>query len=142
MTRIVQFQTSFSVGELDPLLKARTDLQQYQNALEKATNIYIQPQGGVRRRDGLRFVHSFGSGFTAFKVIPFEYNVIDSYTLVFVDLRMYVFKAGVLQTDINGSGNDYATTTITAAMRELFSLMNLASSSKLSLSTCTTSGSN
>ena len=116
MTRIVQFQTNFSVGELDPLLKARTDLQQYQNALEKATNIYIQPQGGVRRRDGLRFVHSFGSGFTAFKVIPFEYNVIDSYTLVFVDLRMYVFKAGVLQTDINGSGNDYATTTITAAM--------------------------
>lgn len=116
MTRIVQYQTNFSVGELDPLLKARTDLQQYQNALEKATNVYVQPQGGIKRRDGLRFVYNFGSSFTAFKVIPFEYSTTDSYTLVFVHQRMYVFKAGVLQTNINGSGNDYATTTVTAAM--------------------------
>jgi len=116
MTRIVQFQTNFSVGELDPLLKARTDLEQYQNALETATNVYVQPQGGVRRRDGLRFIHNFGTSFTDFKIIPFEFNTTDSYTLVFVDLRMYIFKDGVLQTNINGSGNVYATTTITAAM--------------------------
>lgn len=116
MTRIVQYQTNFSVGELDPLLKARTDLQQYQNALEKATNVYVQPQGGIRRRDGLSFVHSFGGSFTAFKIIPFEYSTTDSYALVFVHQRMYIFKGGVLQTNINGSGNDYATTPITAAM--------------------------
>ena len=116
MTRIVQFQTNFSVGELDPLLRARTDLQQYQNALETATNVFVQPQGGVRRRDGLKFIHDFGSSFTSFKIIPFEYSTTDSYTLVFVNLRMYIFKDGVLQTNINSSGNDYATTTITAAM--------------------------
>ena len=116
MARIIQYQTNFSVGELDPLLKARTDLQQYQNALEKATNVYVQPQGGVKRRDGLRFVHNFGSSFTKFKIIPFEYSTTDSYALVFVHQRMYVFKSGVLQTNINGSGNDYATTTVTAAM--------------------------
>jgi hypothetical protein len=116
MARIVQFQTNFSVGELDPLLRARTDLQQYQNALETATNVLVQPQGGVRRRNGLRFVYDFGSSFTAFKVIPFEYSTTDSYTLVFVDQRMYVFKDGVLQTNINGSGNDYLATSITAAM--------------------------
>jgi len=116
MARIVQFQTNFSVGELDPLLRARTDLQQYQNALETATNVLVQPQGGVRRRNGLRFVYDFGSSFTAFKVIPFEYSTTDSYTLVFIDQRMYVFKDGVLQTNINGSGNDYLATSITAAM--------------------------
>lgn len=116
MTRIVQFQTNFSVGELDPLLKARTDLEQYQNALETATNVFVQPQGGVKRRDGLKFIHDFGSSFTDFKIIPFEYSTSDSYTLVFVNLRMYVFKNGVLQTNINGSGNDYATTTITSSM--------------------------
>jgi len=116
MTRIVQFQTNFSVGELDPLLKARTDLEQYQNALETATNVFVQPQGGVKRRDGLKFIHDFGSSFTDFKIIPFEFSTSDSYTLVFVNLRMYVFKNGVLQTNINGSGNDYATTTITASM--------------------------
>jgi len=115
--RIIQFQTNFSVGELDPLIRARTDLQQYQNALEEATNVIIQPQGGFKRRDGLEFVYDFGSTFTDFKVIPFEFSVTDSYLLVFVNQRIYVFKAGVLQTNINGSGNDYITATdITTAM--------------------------
>ena len=117
MARIVQFQTNFSVGELDPLLRARTDLQQYQNALETAENVTIQPQGGASRRAGLEFIYDFGSSFTAFKLIPFEFSVNDSYLLVVVTGRIYVFKAGVLQTNINGSGNPYiAVTAITAAM--------------------------
>jgi hypothetical protein len=117
MTKIVQFQTNFSAGELDPLLKARTDLQQYQNALEEATNVTVQPQGGVRRRDGLKFIHNFGTSFTDFKIIPFEYSTSDSYTLVFVNDRMYIFKNSVLQTNINSSGNDYlASTGVTSAM--------------------------
>jgi len=115
--RIVQFQTNFSVGELDPLIRARTDLQQYQNALEEATNVIIQPQGGFKRRDGLEFVYDFGDAFTDFKIIPFEFSVNDSYLLVFVNQRIYVFKAGVLQTNINASGNNYITATdITTAM--------------------------
>tara|TARA_R100001369_G_scaffold5005_2_gene14398 strand:- start:7349 stop:9547 length:2199 start_codon:yes stop_codon:yes gene_type:complete len=115
--RIVQFQTNFSVGELDPLIRARTDLAQYKNALEEATNVIIQPQGGFRRRDGSRFIYDFGSSFTDFKVIPFEFSVDDSYLLVFVNQRIYVFKAGVLQTNINGSGADYiAATEITTAV--------------------------
>lgn len=115
--RVTQFQTNFSVGELDPLLRARTDLQQYQNALEEATNVIIQPQGGLRRRDGLKFISDFGTSFTSFKLIPFEFSVNDSYLLVFVDGRIYIYKAGVLQTNINGSGNDYLTAaSITAAM--------------------------
>ncbi len=115
--RLTQFQTNFSVGELDPLVRARTDLQQYQNALEEATNVIIQPQGGLKRRDGLEFIHDFGSTFTDFKMIPFEYSVTDSYLLVFVNQRIYVFKDGTLQTNINGSGNDYITATdITSAM--------------------------
>ena len=117
MARIIQFQTNFSVGELDPLLRARTDLEQYQNGLETAQNVIVQPQGGVKRRPGTKFIHDFGSTFTDFKIIPFEYSVNDSYSLVFVNQRIYVFKGGVLQTNINGSGNDYITATaITAAM--------------------------
>ena len=115
--RIIQFQTNFSVGELDPLIRARTDLQQYQNALEEATNIIIQPQGGFKRRDGLKFIHDFGATYTDFKVIPFEFSVDDSYLLVLVNQRIYIFKTGVLQTNINGSGNDWLDATdITTAM--------------------------
>ena len=115
--RVTQFQTNFSVGELDPLLRARTDLAQYQNALEQAQNVLVQPQGGIKRRDGLKFIHNFGGTFTDFKLIPFEFSVTDSYLLAFVAGRIYVFKDGVLQTNINGSGNDYlAASSITAAM--------------------------
>ena len=115
--RVTQFQTNFSVGELDPLLRARTDLQQYQNALEEATNVIVQPQGGIRRRDGLEFIADFGSTFTAFKLIPFEFSVNDSYLLVVVVGRIYIYKDGVQQTNINGSGNDYlAAAAITSGM--------------------------
>ena len=115
--RVTQFQTNFSVGELDPLLRARTDLAQYQNALEQAQNVLVQPQGGIKRRDGLKFIHNFGGTFTNFKLISFEFSVTDSYLLAFVAGRIYVFKDGVLQTNINGSGNDYiAASSITAAM--------------------------
>jgi hypothetical protein len=48
-------------------------------------------------------------------MVPFEFSVDDSYMLVFVDLRMYVFKAGVLVTNINATGNPYLVTTVVSA---------------------------
>jgi hypothetical protein len=114
--RIVRLATNFTSGELDPLLRGRSDLEQYQNGLERAKNVMVQPQGGLRRRDGLRFISDF-TGFTAFKIIPFEFSTTDSYLLVLVAGRIYVYKDGVRQTNINGSGNDYITATgLTAAM--------------------------
>ena len=77
----------------------------------------MQPQGGIKRRDGLEYIYNLGETFTEIKLIPFEFSVTDSYLLVFVNGRIYVFKGGTLQTNINGSGNDYITATdITAAM--------------------------
>ena len=56
MARFIDFQTNFSTGELDPLLRARVDIPQYANALAKATNVVVQPQGGIRRRAGTRHI--------------------------------------------------------------------------------------
>jgi hypothetical protein len=117
MTRFVDFTTNFSTGELDPLLRARVDLQQYGNALAKATNVLIQPQGGLRRRPGLKHIlqlpntstESAGNGV---RLVPFSFSVDDSYMLCFTHNRMYVIKNGVVQANINGSGNNYLTTTI------------------------------
>jgi hypothetical protein len=117
MARFVDFTTNFSTGELDPLLRARVDLQQYGNALAKATNVLIQPQGGLRRRPGLKHIlqlpntgtESAGNGV---RLVPFSFSVDDSYMLCFTHNRMYVIKNGVVQANINGSGNNYLTTTI------------------------------
>jgi len=110
MTRLVSIQTNFSSGEIDPLLRARVDLKQYQNGAETLTNVLVQPQGGVRRRGGLKYLMEIPSAATpsgGTRSVPFEFSVDDSYMLIFANQRMYVFKDKVLITNINGSGNDY-----------------------------------
>ncbi len=122
MARFVDFQTNFSTGELDPLLRGRVDLAQYNNALAKATNVIVQPQGGIKRRPGLRHIlelpnsgtESAGNGV---RLVSFEFSVDDSYMLVFVHQRMYVIKSRALITNINGSGNNYlAVSSVTSSM--------------------------
>lgn len=101
MTRIVQFQTNFSSGEIDPLLRARTDLAQYSNAMETATNVYVQPQGGVRRRDGLKLIHDFSNTYSVFKLIPFQFSTDVRYILVAVPGTIFVFRDGVYKTSFS-----------------------------------------
>ena len=115
MARFVSIQTNFSTGELDPLLRARVDLQAYSNALEEATNVVCQPQGGIRRRPGLKYItalpasgaESAGNGV---RLVEFEFSTTDSYMLCFTHNRMYIFKNEVLITNINGSGNPFLST--------------------------------
>lgn len=110
MTRLVSIQTNFSSGEIDPLLRARVDLKQYQNGAETLTNVLVQPQGGVRRRGGLKYLMELPSGASpadGTRCVPFEFSVDDSYMLIFANQRMYVFKDKTLITAINGGANDY-----------------------------------
>ena len=110
MSRIIQIQNDFTSGELDPKLRARTDIAQYKSGLTTARNVSIQPQGGAKRRDGTKFIAALDSGAAnAVRMVSFEFSVNDSYMLVFTPGKMYVFKNGALVTDINGSGNDYLT---------------------------------
>jgi hypothetical protein len=117
MPRFVDFTTNFSTGELDPLLRARVDLQAYSNALSKATNVLIQPQGGLRRRPGLKHTLELPNTSTAsagngVRLVPFQFSVDDSYMLCFTHNRMYVIKNGAVVSNINSTGNNYLTTTI------------------------------
>ena len=124
MPRLTLIQTNFSSGEIDPLLRARVDLDQYKNAAERLENVLVQPQGGVRRRGGLKHLLQLPGGANpqdGTRMIPFEFNVDDSYMLVFTNQRMYVFRDKTLITNINGSGNDYAT--VTAVTSSILSTM-------------------
>ena len=119
MSRSITIQTNFTTGEVDPLLKSRIDLPQYTNALEKARNVLIQPQGGLERRPGTQYIGTIPSAAApenGVRLIPFEFSTTQSYMLLFVNNRMYVYKDKVLQTNINGSGNDYLVTSIGSAV--------------------------
>ena len=119
MSRVTVYQSNFTVGELDPLVKGRVDLNQYPSALDRAKNITVMPQGGFERRPGLAFLQDLsshlGGSFTAqtgIRLIPFEFSNEQSFMLVFVkqsasETRMFVYANKVLITNINSSGNDY-----------------------------------
>lgn len=118
MSRIIQIQNDFTSGEIDPKLRARTDISQYKSALTTAKNVSIQPQGGAVRRDGTKFIHELDSGAgNAVRMVGFEFSVSDSYMLVFTPGKMYVYKNRVLVTGINGGADDFLTVTnITASI--------------------------
>lgn len=105
---------------MDPLLRARIDLAQYFNALETATNVHILPQGGAKRRGGMKYLAELpgaASPASGVRLIPFEFSTDDSYMFALTNGRIYIFRNAVLVTNINGSGNDYlAVASITSAM--------------------------
>lgn len=111
MARYTQFQTNFSVGEMDPLLRARTDLEQYSNGLESAKNVIIHPQGGATRRPGLRTIGKIYDNPTAeeFKLIPFQFSRTDTYLLAVQGGFILVYKNDVFQVSVSA-------TDITSAM--------------------------
>jgi hypothetical protein len=112
MARFVNIQTNFTTGELDPLVRSRVDLDAYRNALETAQNVICQPQGGVTRRPGTKYITELGgSPENGVRLVHFEFSIDDSYMLCFTNNRMYVFKDKALITNINASGNDYLDTT-------------------------------
>jgi len=115
MSRVQQYQSSFSIGEIDPLLKGRIDLQQYYTSVETAKNVIFEPQGGFSRRPGLKFlldITSDGAN-NSHHLVPFEFSSETSFMVVMSayntasTIRMRFYKNGALLTNINGSGNDY-----------------------------------
>lgn len=115
MARFVTIQTNFTAGEIDPLLRSRIDIKSYENGLETAQNVLCQPQGGITRRNGLRYINALpnagsDSAANGVRLVPFEFSTSDSYMLCFTHNRMHVYKNGALITNINGSGNSYLDT--------------------------------
>lgn len=111
MSRVIKLQTNFTVGEINPELRGRVDLQQYESALERARNVIVNPRGTIDRRPGLKYIFELPSGASpenGFRLVPFTFSTTQTYMLVFMTGRMYIFFSGGTQaTNINGSGNDY-----------------------------------
>ena len=128
MSRLQQYQASFSHGEIDPLLRGRVDIEQYYSSVAEAKNIIFEPQGGFSRRPGLKYVDDYTTdvGTTdEIKLVPFEYSTGQTYLLVLsisntisqssTNLRLHVYKDGVLQTNLNGGVENSVDFTLTFA---------------------------
>ena len=87
MSRIQQYQSNFTVGELDPLLRGRIDLKQYYSAVSVAKNVIFEPQGGFSRRPGLKFVNNIPmlnnlDLFYGITLIPFQFSTTQNFLIV------------------------------------------------------------
>lgn len=115
MSRLQQYQSNFSLGAIDPLLRGRIDLQQYYSALETAKNVLIEPQGGFSRRAGLKFVTDLTSdnASNGVMLIPFEFSTTQNFLIVATayntanTIRFRFYANQTLITNINSSGNSY-----------------------------------
>ena len=80
--------TSFSYGEISPILFGRGYFDAYKYAAMTILNMDVIQTGGIKRRDGLRFIDHLPS---RAKLIPFEYSAEDFFLLCFMDLSLYIY---------------------------------------------------
>ncbi|ANS05567.1 putative tail tubular protein B [uncultured Mediterranean phage] len=92
MARVHPFQTNFTAGELTSKLAGQVDFKKYNNGVETMENMTVFPQGGTSRRFGSRFVGEVKNSANATRLIPFEFNVTQSYILEFGNLYIRFYK--------------------------------------------------
>jgi hypothetical protein len=79
VARGTDLKTNFSAGELSPLLDVRQDIAKYGNGANQLRNALVIPHGGATKRAGTRFVQEVKNSSFASLLIPFQYNVEQTY---------------------------------------------------------------
>ena len=99
-------QTAFIGGELAPELAARVDIEKYSFGARSLKNFFVRDSGGISNRPGMRFIDDVRLDAEACRLIPFTFNVDQSYALAFQNKSMRVFRDGaaVVETPLNISG--------------------------------------
>jgi len=92
MARVHPFQTNFTAGELTPKLAGQVDFKKYNNGVEEMQNMTVFPQGGATRRYGSRFVAEVKDSSKSTRIIPFEFNITQSYILELGDQYIRFYK--------------------------------------------------
>lgn len=92
-----KLQSSFTAGELDPLMHERTELKYHGQGLAIAENIEVAPQGGFFVRKGLRDIGAAPAD--AARLFPFDASNGNVYELAFRPEEFGVWgEAGLLDT--------------------------------------------
>lgn len=92
MTSVLQ--PTFAAGELSPSASARTDIARYYTGLKLCRNFMVMPYGGVRNRAGTKLVAEVKDSTKRCRLIPFQFNDVQTYILEVGDLNMRVIKDG------------------------------------------------
>lgn len=94
-------QSAFTTGEIGPGLAARIDVARFYSAAALMQNVLVRPQGGARRRPGMRHIATLGV--TNVNLIPFSFNVEQTYVIVLADAQFSVYRSdGLFLATVTG----------------------------------------
>lgn len=102
MPAIRRLQASFTAGELDPALYAREDVNRYYSGAALMENVLVKPQGGFRRRPGLRHIFQADDAMPGHRLVPFAFNTEQTYLLLLTEGKARVFTEDVLTATVTG----------------------------------------
>lgn len=105
MARANLNQTSFTAGVLSPRVLGRVDIDRYFQGLKSASNGYAVPQGGFRRRPGLRYaLPGYSDTAEASILVPFVVGRNQAYMLEFGGGQIRIIdKTGAVVQTITGT---------------------------------------
>ena len=87
-------QNSFSKGILSPSLQGRVDLEQYSLGLKNLQNGIILQEGCVINRSGLEFLSEIKDSSNKARLIPFVFDLNESYVLEIGEKYIRFIKDG------------------------------------------------
>ena len=114
MAKVRNLKTSYVNGALDEKLLARVDTEIYTKGALELENVYVSPQGGALRREGLEYFDTTTTSQAA-RLVSFEFNVEQTYLLVFTPGEFKVYKTDDLST-VQATVSSSPISTITADM--------------------------
>lgn len=113
--RATPLLNNFTSGEWSPLLRGRSDLEQYWHSAELLQNLIVLPYGGITKIPGTHYVSEVKDSSKKVRLIPFEFNVTQAYVLEFGNqyIRFYM-DHGQIQN--GGSAYEIASTYLEAEL--------------------------
>lgn len=96
-------QNNFTHGELDPRLFAGTNLDYYYKSLKKARNVYVRPQGGVKRRHGTKYLKTIQSQPNEYRLLSFVFNSDTQFILIMSNLEILAYQVDPDSGDITNT---------------------------------------
>ena len=92
MAKLKINQNSFVGGVLDPSLFGRTDISNYHAGAAMLENVVVLPQGGVKRRPGLKYIAPVvGKS----RILPFVFNDEEQYLFVLSAQQIKIYRQEV-----------------------------------------------
>lgn len=107
-----QIQTNFSSGELNPLMRFRSDTGAYQNGAARLRNIALLNTGGVTRRPGTTYLAALPA---RSRLVSFDFDDNERYIFALSNARLTVY-------DVNGALVATVTSGATWTTSQLFEL--------------------